>query len=80
MQTRLLLGDETKTPIIDKIEGIEKLTEEDFDTLIVMMKSLCHALLEKSKISYKCSRCDHIYYSKPKYCSNCGLNNIQLSW
>jgi voltage-gated potassium channel len=68
-----LLGDETKTAIIDKIEEIEKLNEEDFDTLIIMMKSLRHTLLEKSKFSYKCSRCGHVYYSKPKYCSNCGL-------
>ncbi len=35
-----LLGDETKTAIKNKIEGIEKLTEEDFDALIIMMKSL----------------------------------------
>jgi len=64
---------ETKATIKDKIEGIEKLTEEDFDTLIIRMKSLRHTLLEESKISYRCSRCGHVYYSKPKFCSNCGL-------
>ena len=69
-----LLGDETKTAIKNKIEGIEKLTEEDFDTLIVMIKSLRRTLLEESKISYKCSRCDNVYHRKPKFCSNCGLN------
>ena len=30
-----LFGDETKTAIKDKIDGIENLTEEDFDTLII---------------------------------------------
>jgi voltage-gated potassium channel len=37
-QSRLL--DETKTSIKSKIDEIEKLTEEDFSTLIAMMKSL----------------------------------------
>lgn len=69
-----LLGDETKTAIKNKIEGIEKLTEEDYDTLIVMIKSLRRTLLEESKISYKCSRCDNVYHRKPKFCSNCGLD------
>ena len=69
-----LLGDETKTDIKDKIEGIEKLTEEDFDTLIIMIKSLRRTLLEESKILCKCSRCGNVYYSKPKFCSNCGLD------
>jgi voltage-gated potassium channel len=68
-----LLGDETKTAIKDEIDEIEKMTEEDFDRLIITMKSLRRTLLEESKTSYKCSRCDQIYYSKPKFCSNCGL-------
>ena len=68
-----LYGDERKTAIIQKINGIEKLTEEDFDTLIITMKSLRRTLLEESEISYKCSRCSQVYYSKPKFCSNCGL-------
>ena len=69
-----LLGDETKTAVKNKIEVIDKLTEEDFDTLIVMIKSLRRTLLEESKISYKCSRCGNNYHSKPKFCSNCGLD------
>lgn len=69
-----LVGDETKTAIKDKIEGIERLTEEDFDTLIIMMKSLRRTLLEESKNSYKCSRCGNVYYDKPKFCSNCSLD------
>ena len=69
-----LLGDETKTDIKNKIEGIEMLTYEDFDTLIIMIKSLRRTLLEESKILYKCSRYDNVYYSKPKFCSNCGLD------
>ena len=69
-----LLGDETKTAVKNKIEVIDKLTEEDFDTLIVMIKSLRRTLLEESKISYKCSRCDNVYHRKPKFCSNCGLD------
>ena len=67
-----LFGDETKTAIIDKIKGIENLTEEDFNTLLPTMKSLRRTLLEESKNSYKCSRCGNVYYSKPKFCSNCG--------
>jgi len=67
-------GDETKTVIKDKIEEVEKLTDEDFDTLVITLKSLRRTLLEESKISYKCSRCGHVYYSKLKFCSNCGLD------
>jgi len=69
-----LLADETKTAVKNKIEVIDKLTEEDFDTLIVMIKSLRRTLLEESKISYKCSRCGNVYHSKPKFCNNCGLD------
>jgi predicted RNA-binding Zn-ribbon protein involved in translation (DUF1610 family) len=70
----ILLGHETKTAIKNKIEGIENLTEEDFDTLIIMMKSLRRTLLEESKILFKCPRCGITYHSKPKFCSNCGLD------
>jgi voltage-gated potassium channel len=68
-----LLGDETKTAIKDEIDGIEKMTEEDFDRLIVMIKGLRRTVLEGSKTSYKCSRCGRVYYTKPRFCSNCGL-------
>jgi voltage-gated potassium channel len=68
-----LLGDETKTAIKDEIDGIEKMTEEDFDRLIVMIKGLRRTVLEGSKTSYKCSRCGTVYYNKPRFCSNCGL-------
>jgi hypothetical protein len=68
-----LLADETMTAIKSKIEVIEKLTDEDFDILIVMLKSLRRTLLEESKISFKCSRCGTVYHSKIKFCSNCGL-------
>jgi voltage-gated potassium channel len=68
-----LLADETKTAIKNKIDGIEKLPEEDFDTLIIMMKHLRRTLLEESKTLYRCSRCGNVYYSKPKFCGNCGL-------
>lgn len=68
-----LFGDENKTAIIDKIDGIDKLTEDEFDTLITRVKNLRRTLLEESKILYKCSRCSNVYYSKPKFCSNCGL-------
>ena len=67
------LTDETKATIKDKIEGLEKLNEEDFDGLVIMMKSLRLTLLEESKNVYKCPRCGNNYRSKPKYCSNCGL-------
>jgi voltage-gated potassium channel len=68
-----LLGDETKTAIKDEIDGIEKMTEEDFDRLIIMIKGLRRTVLEGSKTSYKCSRCGIVYYIKPRFCSNCGL-------
>lgn len=68
-----LLGDETKTAIKDQIDEIEKVTEEDFDRLIVMIKGLRRTLLEGSKTSYKCSGCGIVYYIKPRFCSNCGL-------
>jgi voltage-gated potassium channel len=68
-----LFGDEAKTDIKVKIDGIEKLTEEDFDNLIIMIKSLRRTLHEASKNLFKCSRCGNAYYSKPKFCSNCGL-------
>ncbi|HXV88968.1 MAG TPA: potassium channel family protein [Nitrososphaeraceae archaeon] len=67
-----LLGQETKTAIRTKVDGIETLTEEDFDTLIVEIKNLRLTLLEGSKI-LKCSRCGIVYHNKPKFCSNCGL-------
>ena len=44
-----VLANETKATIKDKVEGIEKLTEEDFNGLVIMMKSLRHTLLEESK-------------------------------
>ena len=50
-----LFGEETKTDIKVKIDGIEKLNEEDFDNLITMMKSLRLTLLEKSRNLIKCS-------------------------
>ena len=71
-----LLGDETKISIKDKIERIEKLTEEEFDKLIIMMKSLRRNLLEYSKFSYKCPSSGNVYYIKPKLCSNCGLTRV----
>ena len=62
-----LLGDETKTAIKDEIDGIEKMTEEDFDRLIVMIKGLRRPVLEGSKTSYECSRCGIVYYIKPRF-------------
>jgi hypothetical protein len=50
------------------------LTYEDFDTLIIMIKSQRRTLLEESKILYKYSGYGNVYYSKPKFCSNCGLD------
>jgi hypothetical protein len=34
-----LLGEETNRDIKNKIDGIENLSEEDFETLIVMMQT-----------------------------------------
>jgi voltage-gated potassium channel len=62
-----LLDDETKRSIKNKIDGIEKMTEDDFDTLIIMMKRV----LEESRL---CSKCMNIHHRMPKFCSNCGLD------
>ena len=59
--------------IKEKVEGIEKLTGEDFDGLLIMMKSLRLTLLEESTDVHKCPTCGSDYRSKPKFCSNCGL-------
>ncbi len=71
-----VLGNEMKATIQDKVEGIEKLTEDEFDGLMVMMKTLRLTLLEESKEVYKCPRCGSDYRSKPKFCSNCGFTLI----
>ena len=68
-----VLANEMKATIQDKVEGIEKLTEEEFDGLMVMMKSLRFTLLRESKEVYKCPECGSDYRSKPKFCSNCGF-------
>ena len=68
-----LFGTDTKTDIKVKIDRIEKLTEEEFNNLITMMKSLRLTLIEESKNLFKCSRCSNFSYDKPKFCSNCGL-------
>ncbi len=68
-----LFGAETKSDIKIKIDGIEKLTEEDFHNLITMMKNFRRTLLEESKNLSRCSRCGNTYYSRPKFCSDCGL-------
>jgi hypothetical protein len=70
-----ILAIEMKATIQDKVEGIEKLTEEEFDGLMVMMKSLRVTLLEESKEVYKCPKCGSDYRSKPKFCSNCGFGS-----
>ena len=68
-----VLAYETKATIKEKVEGIEKLTGEDFDGLLIMMKSLRLTLLEESTDVHKCPTCGSDYRSKPKFCSNCGL-------
>jgi hypothetical protein len=47
-----LLTYEMETAMKNKIEKIEKMTEEDFKTLIIMMKSLDRYLIEESKILF----------------------------
>jgi hypothetical protein len=68
-----VLANDMKATIQDKVEGIEELTEEEFDGLIVMMKTLRLTLVEESKEHYSCPRCGSDYSSKPKFCSNCGF-------
>jgi voltage-gated potassium channel len=70
-----LSGYETKTTLKEKIEGIEKLTEEDFDTLVATMKGLRSTLLADSILT-KCSRCNVVHHGRPKFCDNCGLELI----
>jgi hypothetical protein len=52
-----VVGNEMKSNIQDKVAGIEKLTDEEFNVLIVMMKSLRLTLLEESKEANKCPEC-----------------------
>jgi voltage-gated potassium channel len=52
LEQRRLLGHDAKTIIKSKIEEMEKLTEEDFDTLITTMKGLRRTLLVNSILSY----------------------------
>lgn len=68
------LGDNMKIIVKNKIEVIETITDEDFDALLVMIKGLRRTLLEGSITSYRCTRCGNVYHSKPKFCSNCGLD------
>jgi predicted Zn-ribbon and HTH transcriptional regulator len=69
-----LLGHETKSTIKNKIDGIENLTE-DFNNLVIIMKSQRRTLLEESNILFKCSRCGAVYHNnKAKFCSNCGFD------
>ena len=75
VHTRIFVA-ETKIDIKVKIDWIEKLTEQDFDNLIIMMKSHRLTLLEESKNLSKCSRCGNAYHTKFKFCSNCGLGLI----
>jgi rubrerythrin len=67
-----VLANDTKAAIKDKVEGIEKLTEEDFNGLLIMMKSLRLTLLQESEDVYKCPKCGSDFRDKPRYCSNCG--------
>ena len=69
-----VVANEMKSTIQDKVVGIEKLTDEEFDGLMVMIKSLRLTLLHESKEIYKCTRCGIAYRNTPKFCSNCGLS------
>lgn len=67
-----LSGYETKTILKEKIDRIENLTDEDFDTLITIMKGLRSTLLANS-IFTRCSRCNVVHHDRPKFCGNCGF-------
>lgn len=69
-----VVANEMKSTIQDKVGGIEKLTDEEFDGLMVMIKSLRLTLLHESKEVYTCSKCGIVYRNKSKFCSNCGLS------
>jgi len=68
-----LQGLESKGAIKNQIDEMERLSEEDFDKLIITMKRVRHSLREDSKDVHKCSRCGSVYRMKPKFCSSCGL-------
>jgi voltage-gated potassium channel len=68
------LGDDMKKNIKNKIEVIDTINDEDFDRLLIKIKGLRRTLLEESRTSYRCTRCGNFYHSKPKFCSNCGLD------
>jgi hypothetical protein len=68
-----VLANEMKATLRDKIEGIEKLTEEDFDGLVIMMK-VCASLSLKSLKMFTIAQ-DVVTptVANPKFWSNCGL-------
>jgi voltage-gated potassium channel len=73
LQSRIL-DQETTNAIKYKTEEIENLTEEDFDKLFMLMKSLRRTLFEESKTLFKCSKCGILYDTKSKFCSSCGFD------
>src|SRR5215469_8712238 len=68
-----LEGHEPKGAIKNQIDKMERLTEEDFDKLIITMKRVRRSLREDSMDVFECSRCGSIYHTKPKFCGSCGL-------
>jgi len=68
-----LEGHEPKGAIKNQIDKMERLTEEDFDKLIITMKRVRRSLRVDSMDVFKCSRCGSIYHTKPKFCGSCGL-------
>jgi hypothetical protein len=63
----------------NKIEEIEKLTEEDFNTLIIMMKSLRRSLIGESNILFKCSRYGIAYRNKHEFAATVVLTFMPIS-
>src|SRR5215831_15937408 len=57
-----LEGHEPKGAIKNQIDKMERLTEEDFDKLIITMKRVRRSLLEDSMDVFKCSRCGFFSY------------------
>jgi voltage-gated potassium channel len=73
LKTRLRLAEESRTLIKEKIDQLEKLEQDDIDTLTSMIKSLHGKLQKDSKFVCSCSKCGNISTMEAAFCSKCGI-------
>ena len=73
LKTRLRLAEESRTLIKEKMDQLEKLEQDDIDTLTSMIKSLHGKLQKDSKFVCSCSKCGNISTMEAAFCSKCGI-------